>query len=170
MIEREISIRTVGQTKRIEMISTRIYTVYVYVRVDVWRVSIVQVRVNLCTMNGWREERQRQKKKISSLLSPILEHVSYICACLSLFVNLVVHTFSISQLIIFNCSLVDHACESLLKINVYLFHSFLEFILQTTILNHSVHCYILLSKQNMTMTFYSLLWTILILFSAVEHL
>jgi hypothetical protein len=55
---------------------------------------MVQVRVNLCTMHGWREERERQKEKeISSLLSPILEHVFVcMCACLSLFVNLVVHT------------------------------------------------------------------------------
>ncbi len=133
MIEREISIRTVGQTNRIEMISIRIYTicVYVYMRVDVWRVSMVQVRVNLCTINGWREERQRQKKKKSRrCCHPFLNmSFSYMCVSVSIRQFRRSHSLSISQLIIFNCSLVDRACESSLKINVYLFHSFLEFIL-----------------------------------------
>jgi len=52
---------------------------------------MVQVRVNLCTMNGWREERQRQKEKSHRCCHPFL-NMSRICACLSLFVNLVVHT------------------------------------------------------------------------------
>lgn len=43
---------------------------------------MVQVRVNLCTMNEWREERTREISS-SSLLSPILEHVSLESMCVS---------------------------------------------------------------------------------------
>ena len=81
--------------------------------------SIVQVRVNLCTMNAWREERRREKREISSLLSPILEHaLIYVRVCLYSSTPSFTHTLSpslslsINPLIILNCSLVNRACEN----------------------------------------------------------
>lgn len=91
MIEWEISIKTLGQTKKKKNRWNRndfhedLHDMYV--RVHVWRVSMVQVRVNLCTMNewmAWREgERERKISSSRSLLSPILEHVSLESMCVS---------------------------------------------------------------------------------------
>jgi len=117
-------------------------------------------------------KRGKDKKKISPLLSPILEHVFLVYVRVCLYSSTSSFTLSISQLIIFNCSLVDRACENSLK-NKCLFIPFfsrVHFNIQTTIRDQSIHCYILLSKQNMTMTFYILLRTVLILFSVVQHL
>jgi hypothetical protein len=80
---------------------------------------------------AWRKrERGKDKKEKSRHYCHPFLNMSCICvcACLSPFVNFIVHTLSISQLIIFNCSLVNRACENSLKIKVYLFHSFIEFI------------------------------------------
>lgn len=79
---------------------------------------------------AWRRDKTHtyMKKKSHRCCHPFLNMSSCRCACLSPFLNEVVHTFSISQLIIFNCSLVDRTSEYSLKINVYLFSSFLQFI------------------------------------------
>jgi len=153
-------------------------------------------------MMAWRDDVKTKEKRIWTVIvthsysSTNLNVCMYVYACLTLFVNLVVHTFylSISQLIIFNCSLVDRTCvcvwETLGKPkkrneNVYLFHSSLswgsfQFIYTdytTIVWDQSIHC-VIFSWANKTWqwplyiythTVYSLRieW---ILFSVVEHL
>ena len=143
--------------------------------------SIVQVHVNLCTMNGWREERQRQKEKSLRCCHPFLNMFSSMCVSVSVRQLSRSHILSLflflsNLLIIFNYSLVDRACENSRKINCLFipFHCRLYFsiytsrYIQTSRWDQSIHCYILLSKQNMTMTFlFSSTYTLLILVSVV---
>lgn len=102
MIEWEISIKTLGQTKRkrideTEMISMRIYTICMCVCMCEECQWYKFVLIYVQWMNEWREEKEREREKSlrrDRCCHPFLNmSLSNRCACLSLFVNFVVHTF-----------------------------------------------------------------------------